>query len=266
MKTCIVVLCLSALASLSAGQDLYQTLCDNTNVGTLLGAYGWCQKGVPMCALPGVKCDNKLRIVGLTLDSRPLAAPLKSIFPQPYSYLKELKIRNCSLTGEMPESFANNYLLSLDLSHNQLTGSAPWDWLMMVSEVNLENNRLSGAPGLAQQNYQYTRISVLRAANNQLEEDLTGMPPEFAARFRVLNISNNRFSGIAPAAVNAMEYDISGNQFTGIQNWPANLTKPMLLGNSRFLVLCSADPAAFTPPVPDWIASYDWRCLPATQS
>ncbi|CUF20798.1 GP46-like surface antigen, putative [Bodo saltans] len=117
-----------------------------------------------------------------------------------------LNFRNINLRGTLPTGLSGlEYLSSLVVSDNQLTGSIPFD--LCRSGNNLMNLQMGG---------------------NLLSGSL---PPEWSncRSMKTFNVSSNSFSGIIPAAYSAWgmsitSFEVSANNFTGtlpleFSNW-----------------------------------------------
>ncbi|KAJ1377997.1 Serine-threonine/tyrosine-protein kinase, catalytic domain [Sesbania bispinosa] len=147
------------------------------------------------------------------------------------SKLLKLSLRNCNLTGQIPDLSRIPHLSYLDLSFNQLNGSIPANKLSEnITTVDLSNNKLTGT----------------------IPSYFSGLP-----RLQKLSIANNLLSGNVSSTIwqdrtlNATEMlllDMQNNQLTSISgstNLPPNVTlllrgNPLCTNNNTLAQFCGA--------------------------
>ena len=120
-----------------------------------------------ICAWPGVQCNEKLEVIGLSLGNNNLTGKIDTLL----SKLKSLK--------------------TLDLSHNLLTDTIDISLFKIptIKEINLSNNALSGKVDLS---YNISAsIKKVILSNNQF----SGSLPYFRYGIDTIDLSNNLLEG-----------------------------------------------------------------------
>ncbi|XP_027941999.1 probable LRR receptor-like serine/threonine-protein kinase At1g06840 isoform X2 [Vigna unguiculata] len=158
-----------------------------------------------------------------------------SSIPESYANmpkLLKLSLRNCNLTGSIPDFSRIPHLAYLDLSFNQLNESIPTNKLSdNMTTIDLSNNKLNGT----------------------IPSYFSGLP-----RLQKLSIANNAISGTVPSTIwqnrtlNATEQlilNMQNNQLTSISgttNLPPNVTlmlqgNRVCLNNNSLVQLCGGE-------------------------
>ena len=138
----------------------------------------------------------------------------------PLFQLKTLGLSNCKLTGELPGFLRYQFkLTSVDLSHNNLTGSFP-NWFLenntKLESLLLRNNSFKGQLPPLRPNI---HIRSLDFSRNQLDGLLQENVGHMIPNIVVLDLSYNGFEGILPSSIDKMSslvvLDLSANNFSG---------------------------------------------------
>ncbi|XP_004966176.1 tyrosine-sulfated glycopeptide receptor 1 [Setaria italica] len=190
----------------------------------------------------------------LTID----ACPLVGKIPVWLSKLTKLEILDLSinqLTGSIP-SWINGlkFLFFLDISSNKLTGDIPTT-LMEMPMLQSEKNAAKLDPKLLElpvywtQSRQYRVLNAFPSVLNLCNNRFTGIIPREIGHLKmldVLNFSTNSFSGEIPQEIcnltNLQTLDLSNNQFTG--------PIPSALSNLHFLSWFNVSNNELEGPVP----------------
>lgn len=250
-----------ASANTVACWQLVDELCQTTKIAELLKDGHWCSKSVPRCQWQGISCDGEGFFTNLELDSVPLNVRLPMTLDAPGARAQVIKMRNCGLFGEMPGTIASTNLHTLDLAHNQIEGTLPWDWVAGRYRVDVSYNRMAGKSSLAQQTYPYMRHLCL--AGNKFRENLNEWSGNDVPIMQTFDISSNQFVGRAPAFGGAELYNISNNFFSDIEELPADFEVPFgnLLPLRKPLRNCDMSNNLFRLAPPRWVEPHYERCL-----
>jgi Leucine-rich repeat (LRR) protein len=195
---------------------------------------------------------ENLRI--LTID----ACPLVGEIPLWLSKLTKLKILDLSynhLTGTIP-SWINRLplLFFLDISSNRLTGNIPTELMgmpMLQSEKNAAklDPKFLELPVFWTQSRQYRWLNAFPNVLNLCNNRLTGIIPQGIGQLKMLNVLNfstNSLSGEIPPQIcnltNLQTLDLSNNQLTG--------ELPSALRNLHFLSWFNVSNNDLEGPVP----------------
>jgi len=192
---------------------------------------------------------NLSNLVSLFADSNPLLGGSipAGIFSLPN--LETINLRNCSLSGTLPNAINAPILDMLLLGENSLVGTLPQNWIApQLVRLFVHHNRLSGTLPASIGNL--TQLHFIEATHNSLSGTL---PPEWMnlRNLEALHLSHNQLTGRVPpewGALNALRgFYISDNRLTSLVEFP------------RFgvLRLFHADNNVITGPMPDsWGGSY----------
>ncbi|KAF8105293.1 hypothetical protein N665_0160s0027 [Sinapis alba] len=139
---------------------------------------------------PKMLLNSSLSI--LDLRSNAFQGSLPIISPR----LSFMLVSNNSFTGDIPLSLCNqSYLLVLDLSHNNFSGSFPRCLITSIEHLNLRNNNLTGRlPNI------FDKSSSLRALDVS-HNQITGKLPRSLRKLKNLefvNMESNRITDIFP--------------------------------------------------------------------
>lgn len=165
-------------------------------------------------------------------------------------YLRMLKIEDCKLAGDIPDSFRTlQALKDLSFSSNALTGPIPM-WLGELSQLTsifLSYNQLSGPIPNTLGNLR--GLTCLGLNSNHL----TGPIPENLGNLSLLErleLEDNDLSGTIPASLGNLAYlrhlDVGGNKLTG--------PIPASLGALSFLKTLQLNENKLTGDVPNTLA------------
>ncbi|KAI3880986.1 hypothetical protein MKX03_032038 [Papaver bracteatum] len=156
----------------------------------------------------------------LLLDNNNLSGPLPSEFPRSpnltiiqldnnhfdggipasYSNMKKLSLRNCSLTGPVPDMSRIPNLAYIDLSSNQLNGSIPSSRLSdNMTTIDLSNNQLEGnIPATFSRLPHLQRLSLENnSLNGSIPSTIWSNRTFNATDKLILNFQNNSLSDIS---------------------------------------------------------------------
>ncbi|KAK1389234.1 putative LRR receptor-like serine/threonine-protein kinase [Heracleum sosnowskyi] len=152
-------------------------------------------------------------------------------------HVTHIEMKRLNLTGELPAEFANlTYLLIIDLSHNNISGSIPKAFGQLhLTNLSLVANRIRGS--IPKEIGNIDTLEELVLDSNQLEGTL---PVNLGnlSRLKRLLLSANNFSGTIPKAYgnlkNLTDFRIDGNGLSGkipdfVGNW-TNITRLDLQG------------------------------------
>jgi EIX receptor 1/2 len=141
-------------------------------------------------------------------------------------YLRYLDLSNNSLSGELPNCWANvPYLISLDLSYNNFSGridSIGSICNFMKSEymlrmLHLENNNFIGE--LPNSLMNCTSLTVLDVGENRVSGEIPAWIGTMQSYLIVLRLSSNLFTGSIPSQLCHLNYlqilDLSHNNISG---------------------------------------------------
>lgn len=125
---------------------------------------------------------------GCAPTQTPIELPPSS---QPLASVSTLDLSGRGLTAIPSDVFSKTALEELNLSNNRLTGApqAEIRHLQKLKTLNLSNNQLTGLPA---ELGQLQLLEVLNVSNNQL----TGLPQELGnlTGLRILDVSGNAYS------------------------------------------------------------------------
>jgi len=144
------------------------------------------------CNKKGISCSGN-RIIGIWWQSQGLK---NSIPPEigTFTELKYLGLRGNALTGPIPNLWNLQKLVTLELSHNQLSGSIPpvLAHLNYLNWLDLSSNQLSG-PIPSALGY-FKNIYWLDLSSNQLSGPI---PPTlgYLKNLRLISVYNNQLTG-----------------------------------------------------------------------
>ncbi|KAK1389240.1 putative LRR receptor-like serine/threonine-protein kinase [Heracleum sosnowskyi] len=152
-------------------------------------------------------------------------------------HVTHIEMKRLNLTGELPAEFASlTYLLIIDLSHNNISGSIPRALgRLHLTILSLVANRIRGI--IPEEIGNIDTLEELVLDNNQLEGHL---PVNLGnlSRLKRLFLSANNFNGTIPVSYgnlkNLTDFRIDGNGLSGkipdfIGNW-TNITRLDLQG------------------------------------
>ncbi|KAK6945339.1 Serine-threonine/tyrosine-protein kinase, catalytic domain [Dillenia turbinata] len=157
----------------------------------------WSEYDSTPCHWPGIKCNPQNKVTEISLSKRGFNGYIPSEIAQILS-LQKLCLSYNNFTNPIPLSLFNDNtssLLSLDLSHNSLTGSVP-------NEIrNLRN------------------LCFLDLSSNLLNGSLPDKLSELQSLGGTLNLSHNLFSGAVPTSYGnfpvRVSLDLRYNNLTG---------------------------------------------------
>lgn len=168
-------------------------------------------------SLAGWGLEKNTTLTNLTAQNDALtdAAPTEYANAQG---LQTLDLSNNALTGEGSQFPMTSWphLTKLDLSNNQLTGSLPdLPKNSVITEVNLENNKLDAIP----ESYgQQPALTTLKLDHNELSGEIPTTLGQDEA-LQLLYLNNNQLTGTIPSALGQLKQlvglQLNDNQLTG---------------------------------------------------
>ncbi|KAL4424194.1 hypothetical protein ABPG75_001495 [Micractinium tetrahymenae] len=216
---------------------------------------------LPVCLWGGVSCyafgaADGTHVTSLELScSGPCAAPMRGrLAPglEGLQFLQTLDLSWNALTGTLPPQWgAAGTFLSLqvlDLQHNALAGPIPeaWAWsggFQQIVDFQLGSNQLTGPfPSVAVTNTSFTQMQSFNIANNRF----SGTLPDFWNGLIILmrvQIHNNNFSGTIPPDWGKQGYLVDGT----VNN--TNVLETLYMHGNQLtgsLPAAFADPGSFT--------------------
>ncbi|KAL0854919.1 hypothetical protein Bca101_060071 [Brassica carinata] len=201
---------------------------------SVLSLSSW-NKTSDCCSWEGVKCDAKSgEVLSLFLDSIPLNNSLKpnsGLFK--LQHLRNLTLRDCNLSGELPSSLGNlSHLTKLHLSKNYFVGEIPASFgnLNQLRDLSLADNQFSGnIPFSSFANF--TKLSHLVISNNRFTGEFPLVLLNLTTSLSELVISDNLFKSTLPPDMSHFHslenIDVGGNSFFG--SFPTSLFMNPLL-------------------------------------
>ncbi|OMO77898.1 hypothetical protein COLO4_24969 [Corchorus olitorius] len=121
----------------------------------------------------GIQCING-RVTAILLESRNLSGKLSADAFAVFSELVSLSFRNNSISGFIMDFISNQNLKDINLSNNMLIGPIPTSLLALnfLESLQLQDNYLTGTiPPFNQPS-----LTVLNVSNNQLSGPIPGTP------------------------------------------------------------------------------------------
>ncbi|XP_008229398.1 PREDICTED: probable LRR receptor-like serine/threonine-protein kinase At4g08850 [Prunus mume] len=199
---------------------------DNTSLSLLSS---WV--GNSTCNWDGIGCNNIRSITHVNLTGSGLRGTLHSFSFSSFPSLLSLNLSHNSISGTIPSEIGFlKSLQILDLSENNLNGSIPHEVGLLgnLTILSLHNNELSG--NIPLEICMLNSLSVIHIEKN----NLTGSIPESIgnlSNLNVLDLGENNFSGSIPSSIGNLtklkELYLMGNQLTG--------TIPNEVGKLKFL-------------------------------
>ncbi|XP_024370400.1 protein STRUBBELIG-RECEPTOR FAMILY 7 [Physcomitrium patens] len=196
---------------------------------------GWTQNASNPCGQQwyGVVCDGS-SVTEIKIGSRGLNGNFNpSYFQNAFKKLRIFDASNNNIEGNIPQQFPTS-LTQMILNNNKLTGGLPqFDQLGALTVVNLSNNNLTGNMNPNYFNV-IVNVETFDVSYNQLEGTLPDSILNLA-KLRFLNLQNNKFNGKLPddfsRLKNLQTFNIENNQFTG--NYPSGLPSNSRVGGNR---------------------------------
>jgi EIX receptor 1/2 len=141
-------------------------------------------------------------------------------------YLRYLDLSNNSLSGELPNCWANMpYLIRLDLAYNNFSGridsiGSICNFMKseyMLQMLHLENNNFTGELPSSLMNC--TSLTVLDVGENRVSGKIPGWIGTMQSYLIILRLSSNLFTGSIPSQLCGLKYlqilDLSHNNIAG---------------------------------------------------
>ncbi|KAL5746705.1 hypothetical protein ACOSQ2_024002 [Xanthoceras sorbifolium] len=160
---------------------------------------------------------SKLEIFSLSTKSSSLQVQETENFPQPPTYqLKVLYLSNCNLHAIPSFLMYQHSLEVIDLSHNKLVGMFP-TWLLVnnarLERMYLVNNSFTGILQLPNSTHGLLQLKV---SDNNLNGQLPEIIGVILPRLLDLDLSENSFQGSIPSSSAGLRImDLSNNNFSG---------------------------------------------------
>ncbi|KAH0886162.1 hypothetical protein HID58_062258 [Brassica napus] len=178
----------------------------------------WDENG-DCCSWDGVTCDGTFgKVISLQLMSYSGNNSLKfnsALFK--LQNLRQLRLSNCYLYGEISSSFGNlSRLTYLDLSQNQLVGEFPISIgnLNQLTYLSLSENNLHGNIPISLANL--TKLSQLDLSENQFTGGISHLKLSNLTSLILLNLFSNNFQSTLPRDLSRLCYlEYISNYFTG---------------------------------------------------
>ncbi|WZZ54358.1 hypothetical protein YC2023_054465 [Brassica napus] len=230
----------------------------------------WDENG-DCCSWDGVTCDGTFgKVISLQLMSYSGNNSLKfnsALFK--LQNLRQLRLSNCYLYGEISSSFGNlSRLTYLDLSQNQLVGEFPISIgnLNQLTYLSLSENNLHGNIPISLANL--TKLSQLDLSENQFTGGISHLKLSNLTSLILLNLFSNNFQSTLPRDLSRLCYleyiSVGDNSFVG--SFPTFLfmissLRMVSLGGNKFsghIELGNTSSSSnldslFLGPFPDWI-------------
>ncbi|KAI3925336.1 hypothetical protein MKW92_018498 [Papaver armeniacum] len=158
--------------------------------------------------------------------------------------LKELTLASTNLKGSLNFTCHLTNLVSLDLSHTNLTGTIPSCLfkLKQLGSLDLSNNILSSILPLPPQNI----VGEFDVSNNKLSGEISMETGERLSKYQIVLLSGNAFSGSIPSSIFPTKtkrdmdafviLDLSNNKLTGsipTNIWNGSTLSVLNLGNNN---------------------------------
>jgi Leucine-rich repeat (LRR) protein len=201
------------------------------------------------CSWYGIQCQGgQIYTIDLTNNNLTGTLPGKLFTLENSTNIIKLSFANNKLTGNIPaEIAALPKIQSLDLKHNQFTGSIPATFFNTTATyIDLNSNNLSG---------KITEFSsVLQTvdlSHNTLAGDISNL---FCAQtdLRYLGLANNTFTGSLPSCISKMrniqQLLLNNNKLTSIPE----IARPQSLYSNN----CLLQNNNFECPIPQWTQDY----------
>lgn len=181
----------------------------------------WDENG-DCCSWDGVTCDGTFgKVISLQLMSYSGNNSLKfnsALFK--LQNLRQLRLSNCYLYGEISSSFGNlSRLTYLDLSQNQLVGEFPISIgnLNQLTYLSLSENNLHGNIPISLANL--TKLSQLDLSENQFTGGISHLKLSNLTSLILLNLFSNNFQSTLPRDLSRLCYleyiSVGDNSFVG---------------------------------------------------
>eukprot|EP00890_Picochlorum_soloecismus_P002286 jgi/Picsp_1/3058/NSC_01280-R1_protein len=235
-------------------RDIYRSCCQTAQACAdwqSLGNSTLGQDGT--CRIKGITCNNNLQITGIDASGFGLDCDSQIQELQLLEYLETLDLSNNQLSGIIPH-YLSDSLVTLNLDNNELIGSIPISYATHPSLATLSagNNKLIGLP-IEWKSIVYQKgeapfpLKVLRLAGNDLE----GPFPQGLAYYPLLeslDVSNNQLSGeMGPATSEAFQslksLNVENNNLRGpIPDWTRYITNLETSGNDFGLPVQPSSP------------------------
>ncbi|KAF3529323.1 hypothetical protein DY000_02039314 [Brassica cretica] len=182
--------------------------------------------------IPKIICE--LDSLGkLILSNNNFSGSIPRCFENFNTKLTVLHLQNNSLSGNFPEESVSVGLVSLDVSHNQLSGELPKSLIncTYLQFLNVEDNKQQRFIGVSFSNY--SKSVVLTNTGSKME--LLGISFNI---YKTIDVSENRFEGEIPKSISLLKelivLNMSSNAFVGhIPPYLSNMTNLQSLDLSR---------------------------------
>ncbi|XP_002980652.2 receptor-like protein 51 isoform X1 [Selaginella moellendorffii] len=173
-----------------------------------------------MAGLSGVWLGKLHKVEDLTVMDVLVNASSLSVIVANMTRLRELKISNSSLKGELPKTWPAKNLTSIDLSLNAIQGPLPslLGELEQLQSLELTGNNLTGH--LPDSLGKLRSLQRLSLSSNALTGAIPGAAIENMTTLTYLDLSNNALNGSVPASITKLRdlryLDLRNNKLRGI--------------------------------------------------
>lgn len=173
----------------------------------------WCDANSDVCGWDGVTCAHNGVITSIELIGASVDAPLDDRAYSPG--VARLTLPNCGISGMLERAFDG--VSNLNLRGNALVGALPNGFFDSLRHVDLSANSLVSVGNLCES----SGLRAVSLADNHFSDDLSACADniaEFGRSLSRLDLSDNSFAGVAPAAPSLQFLKLSSNNFASIAN------------------------------------------------